>query len=294
MPAGENSAGDEPAREAAGSADLPSLPAVAPVAESEPFPDPVLATVLERAGAYVAQYGEAFRDVVVEETYAQSNNGRKHRSRSDLLFVSIPGPIPWTCFRDAFEVDGLSVRDRESRVERLFLSETRASAMEKASAIIVESARFNFGWGRTINIPTLPLLFLYPDNQQRFRFERKGSRRFGDRQGIEIAFIEIQQPTLVSDGKNGDVVASGRVFVDALEGIVLRTEVSFRAPHALAHLAADYRFDRGLGLWLPAEMQEGYQKPQGGVFDTEATARYAKYRRFGVATEERVALPPQK
>ena len=290
----DTAAAGQPAREAAANADLPSPPAAAQDAAPESFPDPVLATVLEKAGAYVEEYGLAFRDVVAEETYTQWNAGSSQQLRSDLLFVSIPGPIPWTCFRDAFEVNGLRVRDRESRVEKLFVSETRASAMEKADAVIMESARFNLGWGRTINIPTLPLLFLHPDNQRRFRFERKGSRRFGDRQGIEIAFLEIQQPTLVNDGKSGDVVASGRVFVDALEGIVLRTEVSFRAPRALAHLTADYRFDRGLGLWLPAEMQEGYQRPQGGVFDTEATARYAKYRHFGVATEEQVALPPQK
>jgi hypothetical protein len=53
----------------------------------------------------------------------------------------------------------------------------------------------------------------------------------------------------------------------------------------------DYRFDRGLGIWLPAEMHEDYRNPQGAPVDTETTAQYTKYRRFGVTTEERVALP---
>ena len=261
--------------------------------------DPALAALLEKAGEYVVEYGDAFRDIVAEETYTQRAGGRIQNSRSDLVYVSTPGAISWTCFRDVFEVNGQRVRDRESRVEKLFLAESNASAVEKANAIIAESARYNFGWARrTINVPTLPLLFLHPENQKRFRFERKGRRRFGDREAVEIALEEIEQPTLVNDGEGGDVPATGQVFVDALNGTVLRTDITFRfmPDRGLARLAADYRFDSPLGLWLPAEMKEDYRNLYGTfqpVFRgaTEGAARYAKYRRFGVATEERVALP---
>ena len=261
-------------------------PDLAPETETEPAPDLVLATILEKAGAYVEEYGEAFRDVVAEEAYTQWNSGHRQQSRSDLVFVSIPGAIPWTCFRDVFEVDGLRVRERESRLEKLFLAEPRTSALKKADAIIVESAHYNLGARRTINVPTLPLLFLHPDNQNRFRFERKGQRRFGDREAVEIAFAEVARPTLVNDGGGGDVVAVGRIFVDPRDGVVLRTEASFTHPRALGQIAVDYRFDRGLGIWLPEQMQEGYRNPQRAIFDTEATARYARYRRFGVTTDE--------
>ena len=53
----------------------------------------------------------------------------------------------------------------------------------------------------------------------------------------------------------------------------------------------EYRRDAGLGIWLPSEMSEQYRDPQGRSIITEATALYAKYRRFGVTTEERVTLP---
>ena len=288
-PATERAAADQPVREASANVDLPT-PDLAP--KAEPAPDPVLATILEKAGAYVEEYGEAFRDVVAEEAYTQWNSGHRRHSRSDLVFVSIPGAIPWTCFRDVFEVDGLKVRERESRLEKLFLAEPRASALKKADGIIVESAHYNLGARRTINVPTLPLLFLHPENQSRFRFERKGSRRFGDREAVEIAFAETARPTLVNDGGGGNVTASGRVFVDPRDGVVLRTEASFSHPRARrAHR-------RGLSVGsgardLAARGDAGGLSParSAALFDTEATARYAKYRRFGVTTEESVALP---
>jgi hypothetical protein len=237
-------------------------------------------------------YGEAFRDIVAEETYMQWSAGTRQRSRSDLVFVSIPGAIPWTCFRDVFEVDGRQVRDRESRLEKLFLAEPLASAMKKADSIILASAQYNLGARRTVNVPTLPLLFLHPANQDRFRFERKGRRRFGDREAVEIALAEVALPTLVNDGEGRNVPASGRVFVDARDGVVLRTELTLRPHYTVARLAAEYRLDPGFGMWLPAEMTEEYREPSRGSIVTEATARYTKYRRFCVTTEERVTLPP--
>ena len=258
-------------------------------------PDPVLATILEKTGDYVVGFEEGFRDVVVEETYLQwmANAGSPRRSKADLVYVSIPGAISWTCFRDVFEVNGKPVREHESRLEKLFLAESRASAIQKADAIIVASAQNNLGTGRTVNVPTLPLLFLHPENQHRFRFERKGRRRFGDRESVEIAFDEVVKPTLVNDGEGANVPATGRVFVDPRDGVVFRTETHLSPSQTIGYLVTEYRFDPGLGIWLPAEMTEQYRDPRNKAIDTEATARYARYRRFGVTTEESVT-PPQK
>jgi VWFA-related protein len=272
----------------------PAAPTLSPKATGAPIPDPVLATVLEKAGDYVVGFAEAFRDVVVQETYLQwmANSGAPRRSKADLVYVGIPGAISWTCFRDVFEVNGQPVREHESRLEKLFLAESRASAIQKADAIIIASAQYNLGTLRTVNVPTLPLLFLHPENQHRFRFERKGRRRFGDRDAVEIALHEVVQPTLVNDGERGSVPATGRVFVDPRDGVVLRTEIHLNPSQTIAYLVTDYRFDPGLGIWLPAKMTEQYRDPRNKAIDTEASARYAKYRRFGVTTEERVTLPP--
>ena len=87
--------------------------------------------------------------------------------------------------------------------------------------------------------------------------------------------------------------ATGRLFVDARDGVVLRTEVTLHPSQTIAHLMTEYRLDPGLGIWLPAEMTEQYRDPRSKAIDTEATALYTKYRRFGVTTEERVDLPTQ-
>src|SRR5205814_2996334 len=125
--------------------------------------------VLEKAGDYVVGFAEAFRDVVVQETYLQwtANAGAPRRSKADLVYVSIPGAISWTCFRDVFEVNGQPVREHESRLEKLFLAESRASAIQQADAIIIASAQYNPGARRTANVPPPPPLFLHPADQHR-------------------------------------------------------------------------------------------------------------------------------
>jgi hypothetical protein len=40
---------------------------------------------------------------------------------------------------------------RHRRLEKLFLAESRASAMQKADAIIVASAQYNLGTRRTVS-----------------------------------------------------------------------------------------------------------------------------------------------
>jgi VWFA-related protein len=153
----------------------PSAPptALAPVA---PVP-PELIPVLERAGQYVVGYARAFSNILADEEYRQQGHQDNEagplivrKMRSGVVFITLPGPIPWATFRDVFEVDGNKVRDRQERLARLF-QDSPASAREKAKAILEEGARFNLGpIRRTVNIPALALLFLHPENQRRFTF----------------------------------------------------------------------------------------------------------------------------
>ncbi len=275
----------------------PESPATAAV--TTPSSDPALATLLERAGQYVSDYEQTFKNLLAEEEYDQSgSNGQRRRSlRSDLLFSSTPGPIPWTCFRDVYEVDGKKVREREARLEKLF-SQGTASAVAKAEAIRAESARYNIGSAtRNINVPTLALLFLHPQNQGRFRFERRGQRWFSGTPGAEVRFTEVVEPSLVSDGRD-DLPGEGRFWIDTNRGTILRSEVTYRfAPNrAYAEIFVEYRPAPGLNIWVPAEMKERYADVPGAwapVFGsrTTGTARYFNYRRFTVSTEEKSAGP---
>jgi hypothetical protein len=264
-----------------------------------------LQKLLETAGRYVVGYEATFSHVTAEETYMQwvgeaGETGRKRQlTRADLVFVSIPGTIPWTTFRDVYEVDGQQLHERDSRLEALLLGPTD-TLRQRAGALVRESARYNIGPAtRTINVPTLPLLFLHPRNQGRFRFSIKGRRYFHDLQGVEVDFTETSTPTLVGDGDGGDLPSRGRFWVNPDRGVVLRSETVFRFEpgRATASVSTDYRPEAGLGIFVPAEMKERYVDLPGGdspIFGTlvEGTARYDRYRRFSVSTEEDVAVPP--
>jgi VWFA-related protein len=284
-----------------------------PATPAPPVPaltDSELVPLLDRAGRYVAEYEETFRNLVSEELYTQwtrnversagGSTTRRRITRADLVFVTLPGNIPWASFRDVYEVDGNKVREHDARLEKLF-REAPTTAVERASVFLRESARYNLGTAvRTLNVPTIPLLFLHPRNQARFAFKRGGRRRIFGVEGLEIEFVEKQRPTLVKDGSRGDLPATGRFWIDADRGIVLRSEAQFHfEPNlALASVMAEYRPEPGLAIWVPVEMKERYEDvPEAypSVFGptTEATARYSNYRRFTVSSEVTATVPEE-
>ena len=121
---------------------------------------PELAPILERAGQYALEYEEKFQALVAEERYTQTTRRADARptvtavegaspaaglslncvvadrpeerggvalpfscgrtTKADVVIVRRAGAVPWGSFRDVYEVDGQSVREREPRLERLF------------------------------------------------------------------------------------------------------------------------------------------------------------------------------
>src|SRR6266849_5809554 len=138
-----------------------------------------LARVLDRAATYVADFERQLSGIVAEERYVQEVKAFSRRSgcpaeatytailrcrgqlttpirlelKSDLLLVLVQAARQWVQFRDVFEADGVSVRDRPERLTRLFLVESTASR-DRIGAILKESARYNIGdIQRNINTP---------------------------------------------------------------------------------------------------------------------------------------------
>jgi len=265
-----------------------------------------LATILEKAGRYVIGYEETFRNLVAEESYRQwepdpkGGSGAVARTlRSDLVFVRLPGPLPWGSFRDVYEVDGQKVRDRERRLEKLFYA-PKASDFERAEAILNESSRYNLCQPyRNVNVPALGLLFLRPENQRRLAFKRKGTRTIAGFPTVEVAFEEKASPTLVHDRWNNDVPASGRFWIDETRGSVLRTEIQYdletdkasRSPDVWERglVSTEYRRELSLGCFVPDTMTELYNF--SGIGRVDGIARYANYRRFEVAVATAAVLP---
>lgn len=266
--------------------------------------EPAIETVLARAAAYAAEYQARLAGVVAEEFYQQTvvpasrpgrNTNRQHRElKSDLLLVKPGGDDAWLQFRDVFEVDKKPVRDRDERLYKLFLN-AAADRREQAEKIQQESARYNIGpLQRTINIPTMALLFLEARNQQLVEFKRvKGetSRRF-DTIAAETAiwileFRETTDEDAMVKGTGGRGVPShGRFWLDSATGRVLRSEHISEDTSVRASIDVTYKAESGLEVLVPAEMRENYLIRRTDL-RIIGRATYQRFRQFTVTTSEK-------
>jgi len=274
-----------------------------------PAPVPAREVILQRAGLYVARFIEQFSNVVAEETYVQDSLGTlpiitsgrggglasvapqsRHREvKSDFLLVKI-GPAEWLPFRDVYEVDGQKVRDREGRLAKLFLQKS-ATSMEQARQISAESSRYNLGaMQRTINTPILSLLYLQFDAQPGFRFT-VGKRDLDAGENIWIVdYKETGKPTLVKGARGIDIPSSGRYWIDAESGRVVKAELSLDTPGIHARLTTTFRHDDKFQIDVPFEMTERYGLDRGTV---TAIATYSRFRRFDVISDESFQPPKE-
>ena len=204
---------------------------------------------------------------------------------SDFLLVQVPGE-GWLPFRDVFERDGKQVRDREDRLSKLFLGGSR-KGIDQARAIMSEGARYNIGnVERNINTPTLPLPFLTTLFKGRFAF--KLLKREDDDPGEVIEFKEIGRPTFITTTGNRDLPVSGRFWVDARDGTVLRSELHAVDTTVEGHILVRYEMDAGIGMRVPARMEERYRRGRDPN-EVRGVATYSRFRRFQVNTSEELA-----
>ena len=272
--------------------------------------EPGLEEVLARAGRYVVGYEQTLSMVTAEEEYVQhlrvAARGPVHDQRilkSDVVFVRVQDTVlPWFLFRDVYEVDGNMVRDRQARLEKLFL-QAPADALARARAIADEGARFNLGHGtRNFNVPTLALTVLHPSVQARFAFERRGLVRVDGREFVEVAFRETSSPTLIRQAAPAsDVFTRGRVWIAPGDGTVARSEIALEVTQegavVTSSLETTYRSLPALAFWAPVQMQDRWETRatgkgrQGAVEFVDGIATYRNFGRVKVVTEEEFKLP---
>jgi len=259
----------------------------------------------------VGEYGKELSSIVSEETYTQEASGPSPALRqgvtldgrisitapntaakttrtlvSDFLQVRIPGFEGWLPFRDVFQVDGQPVRDRQDRLMKLFVESSPERALQSAQAVVLESARYNLGGvRREVNVPTLPLWFLEPQNTRRFNFRKVGEETLSGRRVVVVEYTEIVHPTFIKTPNGEDVVASGRVWAEPTTGRVHRTLLTA----SIATITVNYASRPELpGLWLPVTMEEEYSR---GATLIKGKATYAKFRQFQVSTSEQIVAP---
>jgi len=254
-----------------------------------------LAQVVDAATKYVMDYEAALSSIVAEERYEQRvtltsvsavgmglvprQETKVKHILSDYLLVKVDDVQGWVPFRDVYEVDGTLVRERDDRLMKLFV-DSPDTALEQARRVIAESARYNLGrLARDVNVPTLALTFLAADRRSRFEFSLGGGQTISGVKVVRLGFLEKARPTLLSGGPDGDVVASGAMWVDPASGRVVRTELSLKSPMVKAQIAVDYQDEPKAGLWVPVRMKERYESARETI---EGTADYGNFRRFQV------------
>jgi len=267
--------------------------------------DPPLDTVLQRAGAYVSSLQQQLSAVVGEERYVQTvtaltNAGEsepleRRVLRSEFLFVRPAGANRYVELRDTFEVDGRQLRDDRDRLARL-LADPRSGDGLGVQQIIEASARFNIGdVERTLNIPTLPLLFLHPRFQSRFHFERV--ERDAPRVAMQaedpdagvaprfrvstevwvVAYEETGRPTLVRTPQGRNRPVRGRLWIEPGSGRVLMSELLTGDDDLRVVIAVSYQSEPLLGFLVPVEMRERYEARARGTV-IEGVAIYDSFR----------------
>ena len=271
-------------------------------------PEPSLEALLQRAAAYEHRFEQEFRDMVGHEHYTQRWSGfspdldvnprRQRTIESEILFVWLPEEESWLTARNAQSVDGLLVRDSETRLERL-LRDPSEDWFARVRRLRDEGARFNLGpIRRNFSDPTMVVQFLGARLQRRFRFERRGYEEMDGRRAWRLSFAEQVHPTLVQSAGR-DVPAVGDVWIDATDGAIIRTRVTLRDTQPAVRLRAiidvTYRNDSRSGVWLPDRLEETYEQTGRGVYRgqnrtfedrVDCVATYTNFRRF--ETEARI------
>jgi hypothetical protein len=255
-----------------------------------------LRDVLARLDAYLATYESTLATVVAEEHYTQSVESSSRGDRrtrtliSDYALARSPGGHAWTGFRDTFEVDGGSVRDRANRLQAL-MAEGSAESARQALRISRDNAQYNLGEevvARTINVPTVALDLIHPRHRSRLSVEPRGEEMVDGVRALVLAFRERDRPTILRTPDGKDRRARGAVWVDSTNGEVLRTDLSWDG-RPDGYIVVHYRRDEGIGALVPETMLEEYRGARGVV---TGKATYTNYRRFQTAA--RVITSPDR
>jgi hypothetical protein len=250
--------------------------------DSEAMPLPVLLT---RAASYLDGYEKKLSAAIAEEDYTFSGSYQRESLRSDIMLLGL-GKASWVEFRDVFEFNGLAIRKHIARLQALLGSSSGVLLISQAQAIADESARYNVGVQRNINVPTMALSYLSSPNQWRSVFQITGEAAIVKARATVVAFRETAEPSLIH-ASLGTLEASGRFWIVPATGAVLKTELSVKIPEGGnvgkadsvgGTITVDYLEDATLKLLVPHEMDESYDLPSRIM----GHATYSQYKAFAV------------
>ena len=240
--------------------------------------------LVARAMRYVGEFVTNYSHVVAEERYIQNTTSprRRRELRSDFLLVKAPRLVPeWFQFRDVFEVDGQSVRERDARLSRLFLQPS-ADGLERAKEIANEGAKHNLEDVGSANKPLSAMGLLQDQYRNRFRFSLGRLEKDVGPDVWLVNYVEQATPTVFRTGQaNGNLPSRGRMWIEGRTGRIVKTELWLGGGIEIVTI---FQFDAGLQMDVPVEMRDTYFLRNDNTMSGVAT--YSRFRRFDVRTEE--------
>ena len=234
--------------------------------------------IRDRLNAYLTTYEPRLSELIADESMVQQNaRGNSPAGggigppefrtiRSEVAFIALPGDAGWMGFRRVLKVGSDAVDD-----------------YSRARNMLSQSARFNLGTPRTINLPNLPLEVLHPRHAPRFSIRLAGEERVRGKRTIKLVLVENVAPTIIRSFDNHDMRSIVSAFVEAESGRLWRADVITRDPgptkFAFDHvISVEFMEQRALGLLVPATMHEVFFAGQNRNAFGDAT--YSNYRRF--------------
>lgn len=251
-----------------------------------------LAALVRVLDGYLVGYESAVSALVADETLTQRVEAANHQIvgfrqfTSEVAFLRLPGNREWLAHRRVGTVDGARIDRAEAPSFTSLLGGGTADARRAAAAVVEESARFNLGLPRSINVPTLPLELAHPRRRDRYRVRHAGSEVVGGQSLTVLELVERGRGGIVHFGPRAFFHTTVRLWMRADDGAVRRAVVRMRPPERTAfdrgdpELRVDFTWHDTLEMFVPASMDE--------VFLAEDAlgrghAEYANYRRFAVA-----------
>ena len=248
---------------------------------------PSVPDVLDRVSNYLVTFEKEYSRVIADERYRQTLKDKRVKSltdktsvqtreiKSDLLAAPDTGNR-WLSFRDVYSVDGRPVRDRDTRLQKLFES-AGANRFEDARRIADEGARFNLGTiSRNVNLPSMPLTFITRDNRARSAFRDAGREKIGGADAVVLEFQETARPTMVKSGTR-DLPAHGKFWIDPESGRVFKASARFEGRDFSSEMTVTFGPVDKLNMWVPVEMTDASENSKELI---SGLAVYTNYRRF--------------
>ena len=241
-------------------------------------------TLLARLDTYLAEYEPKLSELIADESMLQELRGPKdilvvRQFNSEVAFIALPGSVGWLGFRHVKTVNATPVELAEASLTAAL----GLPGLERARALLNESAHHNLGLPRTTNLPNLPLELLHRRNRGRFATRADGRETVRGIRTSRVVLRERMTPTfIVNRDTGGDVPSVVRAWIDPRDGRLMRAEVntfaSATARQPQSSIRVEFGENKALGLLVPIEMRETF--PAGAPMRGTSVASYSNFRRF--------------